>query len=285
MIKYLIIFSILCVGCHHTHNKVKSPTPLSTTPPALSILTTTNGTRFGITGAITGVHHAPTLFALTSTIDEALTQPVFSHLGHLMHDQGWLIVSLDLPCHGQEWRAGEPGELWGWSYRIDNGENIAKEFTDRAQDVLDYLIVRGYTDSGHIAVSGTSRGGFMALQFAAVDSRISSVITFAPVTELMRLLEFQGTVHQDWANAENISNLAPALIRQNQWMEIGYLDTRVGTDAAQAVWNLITLLGVNVTPLPSRYFLLSSVPGHYSDTIMHEMAAAWLSILTSQAAG
>jgi dienelactone hydrolase len=132
------------------------------------------------------------LFILASTIEATLGDPYYRQAGNELASRGYLCVSVDLPCHGQERRPAEPEGLAGWRYRCDHDENVIDDSNQRLRSVLDHLIETGLTDAQRVAACGTSRGGFAALHFAAADPRVKCVAAFAPVTDLSVLHEFRG---------------------------------------------------------------------------------------------
>ena len=133
----------------------------------VKILQTDSGIRFGLLGE-KGSTPAPTLFVFAMRVEETLGDDDYVKVGRILGKDGYITVSLDLPCHGPDARPGETANsMSGWRSRLENGEDFVADFVAKASGVLDYLIREGYTDSHQVAASGTSRGGFIALQFAA----------------------------------------------------------------------------------------------------------------------
>src|SRR5262249_30641235 len=146
-------------------------------------------------------------------MNSSLKSEDVNKLGRLLIPHGYVCVSLDIPCHGADVRAGEQASgLAAWKGRIVNGENIAATFARKVSQVLDYLIAEKYTDPARVAVSGTSRGGFVAFHCAAADARIRQVIAFAPVTRLPTLTEFAGTESNEAVLALGAIHLAGKLV-------------------------------------------------------------------------
>ena len=56
------------------------------------------------------------------TIKGTLGDENYNRAGRLLAGQGYLCVTLDLPCHGEDKKAGEPGELKGWTICPSFGE-------------------------------------------------------------------------------------------------------------------------------------------------------------------
>ena len=120
--------------------------------------------------------------------------PYFGRVPNELRSHGWIIVSLDLPCHGDDKRPGEPEELSGWNYRLNHGEDIFKKLCDKASKCLDELESTRNIDRSRICVYGISRGGFMAVEWISRDHRISKAATMCQVFRLRDpgLAEFDG---------------------------------------------------------------------------------------------
>ena len=143
---------------------------------------TPGGVEYGLWGpAASGP--SPILIMLAGTIDSTLESAYFRQCGNELSSYGFRPVSIDIPCHGTQQLAGEPAGLSGWSYRAARESNFVAENNSRLSEVLDHLIQTQVADPRRIAVGGTSRGGFLALHFAAHDQRVGCVVAFAPVTD------------------------------------------------------------------------------------------------------
>jgi pimeloyl-ACP methyl ester carboxylesterase len=225
---------------------------------------------------------SPTLLLLASTGVDTLTTEPFCHVGGLLHAQGWNVVSLDLPCHGADRRAGEPAELDGWAARAGRGEDLVAPFQQRVNHVLEHLITTGTADLPHIAAAGTSRGGFLAFQAAAGNPVIRSVAAFAPVTDLLALREFAGQSQNPLVRRLALVNVAEVLADRAAWICIGNADERVGTDKAVAFARALERTAAE-RGLPSRVTLkVFPVPGHASCVEWHVLAAEWLGALATR---
>lgn len=234
-------------------------------------LKTADGVEFGIWGRI-GNTPQPTLIVLASTVDETLSDPYFRQCGNqLAGESGWLCVSIDLPCHGTRQRADEPGGLTGWRSRVENGEDFVTAFNQRLSAVLDHLIRKGYSDPKQVAACGTSRGGFLAVHFAASDKRIGCVAGFAPVTDLAKLREFKGLENNALTQKLSLAKHAVNLAKRSVWIVIGDQDQRVSTDAAIGLARQLTAakcaVELHVMPEPR---------GHTTPKGSVEMAARWI---------
>lgn len=242
----------------------------------IQILTTKDGVRFGLWPQRPD-RPAPTLVVLASSIEETLSSPYFRQSGHILARQGYLCVSVDLPCHGQETRPQESPGLSGWRVRTDRDEDFVADATDRMRKVMDYLIAERLADPERIGVLGTSRGGFMALHFAASDPRVKCVAAFAPVTDLGALSEFRGAEHQPLVRRLAIEKQADALANRAIWLVIGDRDARVGTDLAIQFARLVTAasLAKQLSPRVDLH-VLASPQGHTTPAGSAEQAAIWI---------
>jgi len=207
---------------------VTSPFARGDEPPAMRVLQTDNGTRFGVFGERMK-KPAPTFFVFATSVDDMARFDVYSKTGRELARQGWLYVTLDPPCHGRDAKNGEPAALSGWAHRVKNGEDLMGPFVNRCRDVLDWLIARKYTDPERIAAGGTSRGGLCALHFAAAVPRVKAMVCISPVTNPLALREFAGLKQEQTAGID-AGSLAGKLAGRPIWMSIGNHDQRVGTD-------------------------------------------------------
>ena len=207
---------------------VTSPFARGDEPPAMRVLQTDNGTRFGVFGERMK-RPAPTFFVFATSVDDMARLGVYSQTGRELARHGWVYVTLEPPCHGRDAKKGEPAALSGWAHRVKNGEDLVGPFTKRCRDVLDWLIARKYTDPDRIAAGGTSRGGFCALHFAAAEPRVKAIACISPVTNPLALREFAGLKKEQTARSD-AGSLADKLAGRPIWMSIGNHDQRVGTN-------------------------------------------------------
>lgn len=253
------------------------PSGPAKTQPGLQKLTTPSGVSFGIWSAGT-TGPAPTLFILASTIDETLGDPYFRQSGTALAEQaGFICVSIDLPAHGAEHRADERAGLEGWRDRADRDEDFVAANNARLRAVLDYLVAEGYTDPARIVACGTSRGGYLALQFTAAEPRVRAVAAFAPVTDLTALREFKGAEASPLVQRLSVIRQADALANRPVWVVIGDRDTRVGTDDAIAFARAVTNAALRPGGNPRvELHVLPEPKGHTTPHGAPAAATAWL---------
>lgn len=198
--------------------------------PPMRLLQTSDGTRFGLFGE-KPASPAATLFIFATGIDEMGSDPTryYTATGRELAKDGWLSVVLDPPCHGYDHQKEEPAGLMGWAHRVKAGQDLVGPFVKRCVAVLDQLIAEGYTDPNRVAASGTSRGGFCALHFAAGEPRVRAATGVSPVTNPLALSEFAG-ITDEQVKAIHIDSLTDRLAGRIVWLSIGNHDPRVSTD-------------------------------------------------------
>jgi len=252
------------------------PEGLSHEKRAVQILKTTRGETFGIWGKKPD-SPAPTLFILATTIEGTLGDAYYRQCGNQLAEHGYLCVSIDLPGHGRAHRDGEPQGLLAWSRRAAEKEDFATETSARLTAVLDYLIEAGYSDPERVAACGTSRGGYLALQFASHDHRVQCVAAFAPVSDLTALREFRQQLTDPFVASLSLMARTAELAGRAVWIVIGDQDERVGTDRAIAFARQLTAASLK-RKLPSRVELhvLPEPGGHTTPRGASQQAAKWI---------
>jgi dienelactone hydrolase len=256
----------LCVGSGHAAE------PLG----PIKILKTPGGVRFGLIGE-KGSAPAPTLIVLASSIEETLGDGYYVHAGRLLAPQGYLLASVDLPCHGQWVKAGDAPGLAGWSQRLARGEPIIDELNRHLSEVLDYLIAEHYSDETRIAVAGTSRGGFAALHFAGHDKRVRCVAAYAPVTDLGVVSDFRAAASMSAVRALDLTEHPDALAGRPVWLVIGDHDDRVSTDKMIAYGRALSHAAyAQKIPSQVEIHVFPEPGGHTTPKPSDALSAAWI---------
>jgi len=219
---------------------------------------------------------APTLLLFAMAGADTLCTEPYCRVGRLLHAQGWNVVSLDLPCHGDDRRAGEPTELAGWAARTAVGEDIVAAFQTRVNDVVEHLVATGVANPARIAATGTSRGGFLAFHAAAANPHIRAVAAFAPVTDLIALSEFAGQEQNPLVKRLALVDAAEKLADRAAWITIGNADARVDTDKAIAFARALASASQARSLACDVTLHVLPTPGHYSCSDWHDEAANWL---------
>jgi|SRR5579883_1977562 len=244
-------------------------------PVPVRLHRTDGGIRFGTVGDLPS-EPAPVIFVFAKDIHTALSDADFARVAWLLQRHSFLAVTLDLPCHGEDLRPGEPPRLDGWAARVRNGDPLVEDFTARVSAVADHLIRIKAANPDRIAAYGVSRGGFLALHVAAADPKFRTIAAFAPVTDLAKLSEFKGLEDNVLVRRLAAINLAGRLRERRIWIAIGSKDDRVGTDSAVALARALARSGEkDVTP--DITLLVGPWPGHgILDVGVQRQAAEWI---------
>jgi dienelactone hydrolase len=240
----------------------------------INMLKTPSGIRFGVLGSKPSTP-APTLFILASSLEDSLGNDDYAKAGRLLLKKGFIGVAVDMPCHGHNRKKNEPEGLAGWRARLEKGEDLVGALTRKLSVLLDHLIREGYTDGKSVAVAGTSRGGFMALHFAAAEPRVRSVAAFAPVTDLAALSEFAGLENDKRIRVLDLRRHADKLAGRSVWLCIGNNDQRVGTDQAIEFTRKVVAASVAAKkPADVQLHVMPTI-GHRIHASAHDEVAAW----------
>lgn len=253
------------------------PLPADAPPAALAVhaMQTDGGVKFSILGS-RPIAPAPTLFILALDAQRTLNEPLYRRCGNILTKHGFLCVSVDLPCHGEQRRADEPEGLDGWRKRIDTGDNPLADLSSRLTRVLDFLVAQQLSDPEKVFACGTSRGGFAALHFAAADKRVKAVAAYSPVTELSAVREFDGMAKTAVTAELDLTNHTKSLARIPVWIMIGDRDERVGTDhAIRFARRLSTTAAAENLPTSVELHVCPS-NGHHTPSGAEEQSADWL---------
>lgn len=265
-----IIIAVICLVLH-SHTIAAEPGDLPVTRKV-----TPTGVSYGVWGN-PAAKAAPTLVMLSGTIESTLEKPYFRQCGNELSEVGFLVVSIDIPCHGDQVAEGQPAGLSGWSHRAARDEDFVGEFNSRMSQVLDHLIASGLTDPDRIAVGGTSRGGFLAIHFAAHDQRVKCAAGFAPVTDLSGLSEFRDIQEHPLVARLNLANQAEKLAGRPVWIIIGDRDERVGTQhAMDLAIRLSAAARERDIPSNVQIQIMSEPRGHSTPQGASKLAAEWV---------
>ncbi len=239
---------------------------------------TEDGVEFGLWGGNGGSSPVPILFILANSIDGTLGDEYFRNCGnYLAKDHGWLCVSLDLPFHGMFKEKKRPNPLDNWASAVKDGTDFVEFNNLRMRKVLDFLIKKGFTTADSVAVSGISRGGYLALQFAAFEPRVKSVVAFCPVVNLFSLSEFNGIEQDNIKPTFNLFSKVDLLSSKRIWITIGNKDNRVGTEQSINFFNALSNYTTYDNDKGSLELVIKSESkGHTIPKGTVEMAKNWL---------
>lgn len=169
----------------------------------------------------------PTLFYFALSAEESLTIDPYNQSVCLLANYPLRIFSIDLPAHGPNLPAIEA--MGVWAQEISSGNDIIGCFIKKAAALYYSLESKGLIAKGKFGVAGLSRGAFIATHVAAKISAVTTILGFAPLTQLPYVKEFKELPQNPLAESLSLHHLIPSLIGKNLRFYIGNHDTRVGT--------------------------------------------------------
>lgn len=237
---------------------------------------TQSGIRYGEGDFYPISENAPLLINFCSTASDGLDDAYFGRIARLCGSIGFRTISLDLPCHGPKVLSGENEGLQGWSDRLAAGRDPIAEILRELKLIVDELEVSGLLKNGTTVISGTSRGGLLALLAAANDARLNYVIAFAPVTDLRYLKEFAELPAAKLPEAYNLHQQCDPLAMRKLYLNIGNSDDRVSTGSAIDLASGI-IKSARAQGLSPRIELhVNAIAGHTTQVDAHDRAFDWL---------
>lgn len=168
----------------------------------------------------------PSLFYFSLSGKESLTLAPYNQLVELLQNNLMRIFSLTLPGHEEGY--DHQNAMKYWANQIENDDDVIQPFVTQCKQVIDFLIQQNYINRDNIAVAGLSRGSFIAAHVAAQDDRVKTILGFAPLTNLMDLIEFQGSMSL-LAHNLALHSLVDRLVGKKLRFYIGNRDKRVNT--------------------------------------------------------
>lgn len=229
-------------------------------------LTSITGTEYGFHQ---GDENAPLLIVMTTDIKESMTD-VYSPVGGILASKGYSVAAIDVTCHGKDLKRKEKYGLDCWRSRSDHtDQNVFDGYIRNLKSVISDIADKHATDIKGITVLGVSRGGYLAMKAASEIPEVSIVIALAPVTDVFRLREFEGSKASN--SLYVLNGYYPTLATKHLFIQINNNDDRVGTAQALAFMN-----GVTQARSPEAVDLTAVItPKKGHSTSEHEMAAAW----------
>jgi len=203
---------------------------------------------------------------------EPFNQPV-----PIWHAAGIRTFSWDLPFHTLQ---DDPKKgLYQWARAFQKDPYFLDHFIKKCRVFIDELIDQQWILPHQIAVTGLSRGAFVASHLAAQDSRLSCLLGFAPLTTPRPAEEFDFVISPSVSQWDLIQ-VVPHLISKNVRFYIGNHDTRVGTDNCyQFIRHLTqTALAQGMRSSLAELTIYSSVgyKGHGTPSSIFKEGAQWL---------
>lgn len=220
----------------------------------------------------------PALFYFALSAEDSLSLDPFNQSVVYLSKLPMRIFSLTLPGH--ENNLPRTHALDVWAKEIASGHNVIAEFIAKLKLTVTTLLNEGFLIPGKLAVSGLSRGAFIATHAAAEISEFHWILGFAPLIKPAFAKEFQEITDLPLVNALSLENLVSKLTDRHLRFYIGNLDTLVGTRLCfDFVENLSQAASENKLRSPQVELIIGPSIGRYghgtSKEVFHE-GAQWV---------
>ena len=167
----------------------------------------------------------PAIIYFAVSREETLTLDPFSQPVQLLESKSFRVFSFTLPCHGEGF--DKMRAIQEWADQLKTNPDLFSDFIKSCSNEIDALVEKGIIDADHIATFGLSRGGYFAALLTAFNSKIKTILAFAPLTKFSHLHEFQNGFDY---NSIELSNNYEKLFNKELRFYIGNRDERVGTE-------------------------------------------------------
>jgi pimeloyl-ACP methyl ester carboxylesterase len=238
-------------------------------------MTAPAGFRFALSGA-TREKPAPVLFLLGGSMDDTVTNETFARIAVPWREAGGMVVAVDSPSHGAEQPTDEKNSLRAWRNRLVAGDNFVPTFTARLRGLLDHLIRERLADESRVGVAGISRGGFLAVHFAASEPRVRFIGAFTFVSDLSTLVEFNGAEQNPLVRSLGLIHLAGRVTDRSLFGIIGSTDYRAGTARAIELIVRVAETAVAMGKRPAAELKIVPVAGHQLELQDFSTGGGWL---------
>lgn len=173
----------------------------------------------------------------------------YSPTGGILLSKGYSIASIDVTCHGKDLKKKEKHGPECWRSRADKTDkNVFDGYIDNLKAVISDIAGEHTTDVKGITVLSVSRGGYLAMKAAVEIPDVTTVIALAPVTDVFRLREFDGSSAS--RALYSLEHYYQVLSRKHLFIQINNDDDRVGTTQAMSFLSgVITAGGPRVVDL------------------------------------
>lgn len=178
----------------------------------------------------------PTLFYFALSGHESLNLDPYNQIIKFLTGKKIRLYSFTLPHHGGSLTPNEA--MKAWAEELDAGKDPMEKFLTQAQENISKLFEANLIDPKFCAVSGLSRGAYAAGRLAAIDSRVTHILGFAPL------------VRQTHPNDPTsfypypLFDYLDKLVGKPLKFLIGNHDTRVDTDTVYTFIKQLTLLSI-----------------------------------------
>lgn len=231
-----------------------------------------------------GIYHAgpplregklPAVFYFALSGEESLCLDPFNQPIEAVRGFPLRAFSFTLPFHGPGFDKTKAVDYW--ISELTNGNDVIQSFIEKALENVEYLISQGVVDEKHMAAVGLSRGAFIAAHLAARDSRIGTVLGFAPLT---RLFFKESLDPKSLLDEVSLLRLTDKLAGKKLRFYIGNRDERVGTDLCyefiRKLVNESSLKNFRFPPVELIIFPSIGHKGHGTPPHIFKQGADWL---------
>ena len=215
----------------------------------------------------------PAIFYFALSSQESLFVDPFNQPVEVWKNYPVRIFSVDLPFHGEGQAATKAMDRWAEAFLA--GQDPLTPFFLELQRSIRELFATGMITKA--AASGLSRGGFVASHIAASFEEISTLMLFAPLTDLASIKEFSPS---PLVNTYLLSHLKKLLSQKKIRIHIGNRDLRVGTDSCYQFFTSLVeqAFSSGVRSPPFELLLTPSIGhlGHGTSSQSFTEGALWL---------
>lgn len=244
----------------------------------LKLAQTPQGTSFSFMGPDFDLGVLPGFFYFSLNAEESLSLDPFNQPVTALASQPLRVYSLTLPGHevGQDkFKAIE-----FLAEEIRAGRNPVENFVSRAQEVIQHLIEIGALDEERVAVGGLSRGAFYGAHLVLRDSRLKTLLGFAPMTDLSYQPAFSEMQDHPLTKELSLLSHAKQLASKIIRFYISNRDLRVSTDRCYALVREIVENSYQLGNRSPSVELFISPPigaqGHGTPPLIFQQGSEWL---------
>lgn len=219
----------------------------------------------------------PAVFYFALSAEESLGVDPYNQPVKIWSEYPLRVFTITLPGHGDDLDSSKAMQIW--ADKLDQGENIVIEILDQIERAIHHLIEKKIITPEKTALAGLSRGGFIATHIGSRFPNISTILGFAPLTQLSHINEFQEKTNP-LAHSLDLYHLAPLLIHHKVRFYIGNHDTRVSTERCFHFINTLTQTAVHnrIRSPQTELFIRPSIgfKGHGTSPEVFEDGARWI---------
>lgn len=169
----------------------------------------------------------PALFYFSISAQDSLSLDPFNQPVAYLSSLPMRIFSISLPGHDNNLPPKDALSIW--ANEIAHGRDVISGFVGKIKSTVKTLLDRDILIPDRIAVSGLSRGAFIAAHAAASIEEFRWVLGFAPMTDLATSNDFHHLHHNPIVQSLALEHLASRLLDKQIRFYIGNHDTLVST--------------------------------------------------------